>query len=637
MTFTACTKDAEANQQNPEQPEDSTTLEPQPTTDEIVTRFNGKTFFAGLNDELVDGYIKPRTTNIAADIADEQVRFILMSENFASEAINNENVFDLLQLAWNRHRAIGFVNPGDNAIILFNKLRNHDFNYSADIDPKMRDAFGKMKIFVTVAGIKNYVHEKYDEALTFYSNATTLLEDGTETEESNSEELTLEMNGYKLGVVAEDLCTWLNTKVSTEDGADPALVTRADDEYIYGYSETEWSKKLKATYNHVSSYNKNELAPRTITNKTIVQVTGGYYEKNGSDLYDVTLIDKFPISQLYNENVLLSQYGLFNYKDKYTGYCYTGPHYAIYLQDSSKTTMDSSKVSISGASPQIENGDLSTTHYPLNASFGSSLSGGVSAEGPNMSVGLSSNFTLPYDARTIAYKEMKFNYSEYNGTSKWEYYHDGYWIYNWTWGFNGKFDYVYGPAHNDSDYSFMATFELKDSRKYKEENLYLGTTASFHIYEEYCTPEKHTRYDSYWGDFNYTHLLPVVYRYFDHYEPSYYSATFAMNDDDWVNINEALMDNPTYKALCNEDMMVGARVEKTSDGKAGTQAQAERIWRETMQSIIKQRNGHSRVNGEVVIGLYSENSGWLKMGLHIKDNEWKIVEDVSVYDNLGLN
>lgn len=632
LAFAAC-EDNDYSGEN-EYDEESIILAQQPTADEIKIRYQGKCYYAGISDDLIENHLKPRVQEHGTGLSDADLDVVIMSDAFAGEALNDQVKFEQLKTIWNKRRAVGFIEPGRNAVELLGKLRNQSFDYRSEITSETVSDFNKIKLFVTVAGAKNYVHEKYNDPIDFQVTETAIGENQRVTESQYAEQIPVKMDGYHLGLVAEGLCAWLNQNVAVEDGADPALVkSRSDSKYAYGSGEIEWVRNLSVSYKEISEYNDPVFSSRTISVTTRVKTIGAYCVADNSDLYDVEVLDKFPVSQIYYQNYLLDEYGVVNYKDKYTGYCYKGPEVELNLKNGSGNAINSG-VGIYSASPQIENETLSTTHYPTTASFGSSVSGSVSSEGPGLSVGLSSSFSLPYDATTCAYKEMKFNYSEGSGKSKWEYYHDGYWIYNWTWGFNGSFNNVYGPAKNDSDFSFMLTFKLDDSRSYGEQDIYLDTKMSWGIYSELCKPKDHTRYNYYWGPFTRSFLLPVVYRYFGKYAPSYYSATISATDDDWVNLKSMLEDNPTYKALSDDAIMVGARVETTADGRDGVEAQAERIWIETMNSIIQQRNVHTHVKGEWVVGLYGEGA-WLKKGLHIKGNNWEIVDDVTEYDHLS--
>lgn len=636
MTVTACSDDDSPSPGADVGADDveTITLKQQPTADEIKTFFHGKGFYGDVADNLIENYLKPRIGESTSDISDDDLDFVVLSDAYAAEIVKSQSEFDKVKALWNKKRAIAFIEPSKNSVELLEKLRSQDFDYESEITNEMVSDFSNIKLFVTVSGQKNYVLDKYTNPTVFQTEKTTIGENQSEEVTTTEEQVPVKMDGYHLGLIAEDLCSWLNKNVTVEDGSDPALVKASSStDYTYGCSETDWTQKLSLTYSEVSEYNDPTFSSRTIAAKTHVKVTGAYCEADNSDIYDVEVLDKFPISEIYYQNYLLDEYGAVNYKDKYTGYCYTGPSVDLSMKNASGQILNSG-VGIYSASPQAVNNDVSTTHYPMTASFGSSIAGSVSSDGPGLSVGLSSNFTLPYEATTYAYKEMKFNYGESDGTADWDYYHDGYWIYDWTWGFNGSFEYVYEQAKSDSDFSFMLTFKLADSQSYGEQNLYLNANLRYDVYSEVCKPKKHTRYRKYWGPINRSFLMPVVYRYFGKYSPSYYTATISATDDDWVNLKSLLEDNLTYRALSDDAISVGARTEKTVDGRNGVEAQAERIWIETMNSIIQQRNGHTYVEGEWVIGLYGQDA-WLKKGLHIKDKTWEIVDDISLYDNLS--
>ena len=104
---------------------------------------------------------------------------------------------------------------------------------------------------------------------------------------------------------------------------------------------------------------------------------------------------------------------------------------------------------------------------------------------------------------------------------------------------------------------------------------------------------------------------------------------------EWANLKTWLEGSINYLALSDNAVSVGSRVEKTSDGRRGVEVQAEMIWEETINSIITQRNGHITVDGEWVIGLSDSKGNWIKKGLHIKGNTWKMVDDITQYDHLS--
>ena len=620
--------------------ETSAILPPQPTSDEIRTLFDGKTFFGDVNDRLIQNFILPRISNMSDSIEDSNLQFIVLPEKYAETILANENLFNSLKRFWNRKKALGFFEPGKSSLTLIYKLRNYDYSYTPEITDDMVENFKNIKLFITNVEGKSYVRERYDVVQELVSEAIIMEEDSVETTEQNAHQVEIAMSDYHLGQIAEEVCLWLKENIQIDDESDPALV-RAISSFDYAsnaVSSVTWSKNLTIDYDEVGSYHNSNLTPRTITRTMFAKVTGGYSQEENADIYDVAIVSKFPVSQIYYWNIHLKTYGLFEYKDKFTGKCYTGPIVEFSLDDASGNKVPNTK--IYSPVPQVENHEITTTHYPATAEFGTSLSGGISTSGPEASVGLSSTFSLPYDVKTQAYKEMKFNYSESGSYAKWQYYHDGYWIYDWTKGLNGRPDHAYEAATNDKDFEFLFTYRVDDSKSLGEKNLYLNAIINDEIYSEYCTPDKHTRYRKWWTSTKKNSLLlPVVYRYFGQFRPNYYSGTTSINDDDWVNLSVLLEGNPNYRALSDETISVGSRVEITKSGRSGVEEQAERIWTETIESLVKQNNGHVHVSGEFVVGLYGgtnkNDQGWLKKGLHVKGKEWKLVNDVTEYENLS--
>lgn len=117
--------------------ETSTILPPQPTSDEIRTLFDGKTFFGDVNDRLIQNFILPRISNMSDSIEDSNLQFIVLPEKYAETILANENLFNSLKRFWNRKKALGFFEPGKSSLTLIYKLRNYDYSYTPEITDDM--------------------------------------------------------------------------------------------------------------------------------------------------------------------------------------------------------------------------------------------------------------------------------------------------------------------------------------------------------------------------------------------------------------------------------------------------------------------------------------------------------------------
>lgn len=121
----------------------------------------------------------------------------------------------------------------------------------------------------------------------------------------------------------------------------------------------------------------------------------------------------------------------------------------------------------------------------------------------------------------------------------------------------------------------MITMALENSRQYKDDDIILTLDLKHQLHSEAATP-----WD--WAYLDYTIddltgkiiILPIVNRYFEKFTPDWYRSSVknAATSDQWANLKETLMGNVNYKALCDETLVVGSRVETTSSGMSGVEA-----------------------------------------------------------------
>lgn len=631
---TACSSD-DPKPNIDDKDETSYSPDPQPTEDVVKTYFTGKVLYWGVKDSKILEYLSRRASN-ESDLDDEKLQFILLSETSAKDILENNVYFSKVRRFWNKKKALGFITPGKNSLELLERLRNIENTDETQVTEGMVESFSNIEVLIAKADGLNFVMEK-NVAQTISVQETQYDEASSSDKEST---FTVEPlhNNFVRGRISENICKWLNENVGIEDGTAPALVktTRGSFEYSPLYSTTTWIQNLSVNYDEVSEYNNPKFSKRTVSVQTTIKSMGVYSDTDNSDVYDVEIKSLFPIRETYYENVVLKTYGLVDYKDKYTGKCYVGPSLDLWVSNSGGEALGTGKAAVFSPAPCIENGQITVTHTPATATFGADVSGGISSSGPELSGGLSASVTMPTESKTKTYSEMKFNYSGSNAHAIWDYYHDGYWIYHWVKGFNGSHEGAYPSAISDKEFEFKLSYKLYNSKSIKDNNLYLNVKPKYEIYSEVCKPKKHTRWTSTWSKLSTKQiLLPVVYRYFEKYTPSCYTSTLPATGQEWANLKTWLEGSINYQALSDNAVSVGSRVEKTSNGRRGVEVQAEMIWEETINSIITQRNGLITVDGEWVIGLSDSKGNWIKKGLHIKGNTWKMVDDITQYDHLS--
>lgn len=426
-------------------------------------------------------------------------------------------------------------------------------------------------------------------------------------------------NDYNKGIAGENLAKWLNKNASIGEQRNIAFV-RSDSEFSVYPVKTTYHHSYDITHDWIKKYNSDASVPNstTIDVKSEIVAYGAYSTSENCDVYDISLYQEFPADKTFIDDVYVHEYLAYNYK--YTGGCYYGPTVNINLDDISESEIELEEI----APLPLTDGQYNNTHYPMQLSFGSSLEGNISTSGVGISSGLSTSCTLPYSTISFNHAEMPINFSNDNKHAIWEYSTD-YQIYNCIWGFNPKPNDIPDIVHSFCHTDQAVTFVVRNTKSYGNKLFRIGYDIKYTDYSEYADPWqgwKHTHTRHYSGLFI---NMPTVNRYFEKYTP-YPMPGFSgpADSSEWNNLQALLMNNVNYRALCDETLKVGAQ---TQDGLDPT---AENIWREALESLVKQYN-NTKTNYQYVIALAKSDGSHLPLGLQIKDGVWKIVENV---DNL---
>lgn len=593
----------------------------QPVSDQVVTTFGGKVALlqSGGGDSNILSYLTKRFENTVTELTDD-ADVVVLDETRAQGIMADSDEYDMLSYLWETNKIIAFLSPDRNAYILWDKLRSTDAD-DANVADADLTCFENIDLFATRADGVTLFHQKSGTSSGIEEALLTSQDESGETQERlimsnlmNGEDTS--PNDYVMGRGGEGIAGWLNENALTGEQPHVAF-TRAGEEYDISSATTTYLSQVTVSHDWVKTVYKSSLnlPPSTTVDVSIkMQVSGVYNAKDNQDWYDVNIYETFPADKTFVKNALVRKSA--SYKYKYTGGCYYGPEVLLTMLN-----VDSSDIELEQAAPlPASGGSYSKTHNPMGISFGTSLTGNVSSSDIGLSGGFSMNVTLPSTTVSFSHAEMPINYSDSGKTPHWEYSTD-YDVYDLQWGFNPKYKDVPDVVHSYCKTDQAVTFIVNDSRKYGSKRLWLASNVNFQVYNEFGYYKKGWSFVD--MDPHYFEMqLPQVNRYFEKYTPYPMPGHSGKADSsDWANLESRLKNNINYRSLCDDMLKVGAQSEGALDGTA------EKIWRTALESIVKQYNGTPTTN-EYVIGLGKTNGSHIKLGLHISNSKWSIVENV---------
>lgn len=591
--------------------------QPQPVDDVVSVSYNGKVAILQPNSDGVISYLTKRLVSTTTELT-EDVDVVVMDDAKAGELINNESEYSTLKKIWDQNKAVVFVSPQRNTLSLLNKLKQ--LNQSATLQAPSDGDVAKLDgihIFATRADGNSMYHDRIDAST---EDAHSVIVKWTESggEEVYNGESSIEHNPteYAKGRIAENTASWLNEYAPTGQQRNVAFVN-SESQYSVAPVSVIYHRTITVTHDWFVPYCNEDAevpASSTITAKVKMDVYGVYSPSADCDIYDVNMYEDFDAATTYVPNTIVYEHGLYN--DKYTGGCYYGPEVDLRLNNVEESSIEVEEVA---PLPQTD-GQYNNTHYPMQMSIGASVQGNISSE-PGLSAGFSMGCTLPYTTTSFNHSEMPIAFSNTNKHAKWVYESDiKFKLYNRVPGFNPNPQDIPDVVKSFCKTDQAVSFVVSNTKSFGEKSISLLADVTWKVYGEYADK------DEKWCLINKHYLgtktisLPKVNRYFEKYTP-YPLSGGAADGSEWGNLEDRLMSNVNYRALCDETLKVGAQME------SGLDVTAENIWRDTIKSLVTQYNGTTTSN-EYVIALAKSDGTHIPLGLHIKNGVWELVENV---------
>lgn len=608
----------------------------QPTVDNVINTFSGKVAVLAGSDEFLS-FLQKRFPRVETELTDE-TDVILMNEENAKALLENPERYENLERFWYQNKIVAFIRPSANALALLMKLQNRE---KEDVSNEMIETFEKFLVYAAKADGNKYSYDKFleeediDVTEGFYEED----ENGKINEGTTQGNLKIKyvFNDFNKGQIAEAICGWLNKYTNEGRSISDVAFVRSGDNSMASSPEAvtyTMARSITVNYtlpwdvNHIDSDGGTKISPVTVIANHSASIIAVYDQTNDRDLYDVEFNQEFDAAKTAQIDVVVKKKA--KYKWKYTAGIYCGPKVeGTLLCDDSNFKPEN--VALLDPTPRNEGGKYTVTHYPAQHTIGASimssmgLSAGASGVNAEKSFGGSFSYscTLPYEATTEEYEDMKAKYSAGNGTATWNY-GETHWIYKAVWGSNAKYKYPYGEiCRSYCNTDQFVIYGVKNSRNLEKSAVQLKMETTWNLYEECANPWGSQRQRFKPFSQKKTFDMPVVYRYFAKYRPECYYSNVSAAENDWGNINEWLVANQYYKDFCDESLSVGGRTEEE------VVENANRMWNEAITSMAKQfENGLNVPNSHYIITLYCSEDGIRSAkGLYIHDDKVEIVDD----------
>lgn len=587
-------------------------VESEPTTDIVNTTLANKICILGADANYpVLSYLTKRFSNIATSL-NEETEIILISESEAGKLIEDETTYELLESLWWEDKTIAFIQPSENSLHLYSKLNGQEgYEYPQEV----LEQYKNLSVFAMKASGKRFMHEKHQSQYTYHVESNGTDEDGNSI--STNEEKTFEFtpNDYHWGQMAENICTWIKENIKQESKGHNAFQSR-DLNSIANYEITTYRFAAKVIYD---SY-KTDPSEVTVYPKIVISAAAGYSEENDMDIYDIQIEELFPADSTFISNKVTGKKAAYKYK--YTGGFYEGLEVSLSLSAGGKE-INSETLGIFGPVPFQKAGEVSLTHYPENWTFSGTIGGSLGYK----QVGASGAFTFECTTATTTVtsvsSEMPVTYKERNDGPYWSYelncnYDD---IYTGKWGLNGTYhgDKIPSIAKETNITEQAVSLTISNPKSLGNTIIKLDSDINFKCHGTSNSP---------FNEFNHTHTMkwegvthmPQVCRFFEKYTPYPYSTETSADSGYWSNLESILMSNVNYKNFKNENLSIGSPTEN------GVATVAQKIWEDTIDSLIKQYNKKQKPTYTYIVALADSKGNTLSTGLEInKDGTWKKV------------
>lgn len=607
--FTAC-QDRGEEPQSQEQMQEEQSIAPANLDMDVVDQvYDGEVAVLGSSSADFMPYFLKRFPNVAGSIT-ENSDVVILDETAAQGVLGNASLLETLQLHWAKNKAIGFVNPSSNAIKLLSKLNDAD---DAGLDEESK---------ALMENYAFYLVKKDGNAMSYCKSNVSNIE--IEYVDSLTNEIKVEKvmptnelsSEYSLGRIGERAAEWMNSfngaKLRSLDASCGDVAYQAFTNKIY--------QTVTVDHDYLVNYNDFGTGPGPRTTEAIIElkVYAGFDVATNKYVYDVNVSEVFDASKCYIENIVTQK--KMAYKYKYTGGNYAGLNVGLRL-----TNVAGSDISYTQATPIGMASSSTQTYYPSTLTVGGGLAAGADASGPSFSGNLCFSYTPAYTTIAMTDSELPVQYQDNHTWVEWDYgkklenYNQ---VYDIEWGFNPTFKGVAQFSTRSCLTEQAITYMLDASTdKYDGKSVCMGVNATFKTFHESAGPWGGTHCFMYQYANMYVYL-PVVPRYFDRYTPYCKAMHVVDKTEKWEDVENTLRSNVNYKVFYNENLLIGSPV------KDGLNKEAGEVWESTIQSIIKQFSARN-FNNEYVVGLANSKGESLKMGLYIKGNTWKLVDDIN--------
>ena len=303
-------------------PEHTSTHEPEPTSDVIKNTYDGEVAIIDASNGQILSYFNKRLTRTTNSIT-ENTEVVILDENSAGIALNNDELFTSLLNCWNKDKYIAVLKPGVNSNKLFAKLGGYD------IEDEASEEQDDVIIYIERASKGSYTH-------TTPTTQRFSSEEITQSKEDDSEEIIETRNSiaeeqekvefvsdYTWGQIADKTIQWIK-----ENNDECKRNLRSQETVPYAQSKI-YRFDNTYTINHRNFIDNSKIAKKlpdgysdtsiATTTTTITVATAFSDDSNGTDIYDITVSERVDVSQCYYENIVVYDLGL--YKNRYSGYC----------------------------------------------------------------------------------------------------------------------------------------------------------------------------------------------------------------------------------------------------------------------------------------------------------------------------
>ncbi len=613
--FTSCQDKSNEPQTQQEVQEEQNVAPANLEVDVVEQVFGGEVAVLGSASSEVMPYVLKRFPNVVGNVT-ENTEVVLLDEMATMNALNNAASFASIQLHWAQNKALGFVNPSENALQLLAKLNGaEDAAIDADSKESIENyAFYLLRKDGNAMSYCKVMQEELDIAyLDTLSNEVQF-----DKVVPNQQEAT----AYQQGRVGERAAEWLNT-IDAELQQRGLRAASAEDLSYHAYTHKIYytiNVKHDDFIQHFDYDIDNHCG--TSTTEAVVELTvyAGYDKVNKKDVYDVVISEIYDANKTYIQDKVFCKKAAYKYK--YTGGNYQGIRLGLSLNN-----VSSGDVSFLQPVPVGTAGSYSSTHTPGSFSVTAGLAAGITPSGPSVTSNFSFTYTPPKTTVSLPHSDLPLQFNDNHSWAQWEYgisNLDNYpFIYenNLGWGFNADFVGALEFSTKSCRTEQAVTFMVANTENRGASPVRLCVDTRFRTYHEVASPFTWSRgYRSY---SNKTYVtLPQVNRFFDKYTPDCYASSDMADRQSWNNLEAMLKGNVKYKQFYNADLEVGAVSE------ALLPEVADAIWEEAIVSLVNQYNGRV-TDHEYVIGIANLNGKHLSRGLHIKDGKWEMVDDIT--------